>query len=122
MPERILLGPQRPHTNLPEAFRDRGLPGGPVAVISAGWQEAEGDIDDVRALVPRELIDLELYRRAEELFRQVEASINPQKDNLGISHAHLIEAVQRISAHPDRYIDPSDEPVVVLADFQLELR
>jgi hypothetical protein len=53
---------------LTEAFRDRGLPDGSVAVISAGWQEAEGDIDDIRALVPRPLIDLELYRRAESLF------------------------------------------------------
>lgn len=68
MPERLLLGPQRPQLNLPEAFRNHGLPDGPVAVISAGWQEAEADIDDVRALVPRPLIDLELYRRAEQVF------------------------------------------------------
>jgi len=39
-----------------------------VAVISAAWQEAEGDIDDVRALVPRPLVDLGLYQRAESLF------------------------------------------------------
>ena len=68
MPVRILLGPQRPLTNLPDAFRAGDLPAGPVAVISAGWQEAEADIDDVRALVPHSLIDLELYQRAERVF------------------------------------------------------
>jgi len=68
MPTRILLGPQRPTTNLPDAAKMANLGDGPVAVISAGWQEAEGDIDDVRALVGRNLVDLRLYHRAEEVF------------------------------------------------------
>lgn len=66
-PIRLLLGPQRPVTNLGNAIRDAGIPDGPIAVISAGWQEAEGDIDDVRSLVGRELRDLGLYARAESL-------------------------------------------------------
>lgn len=67
-PIRLLLGPQRPSTNLGTAIRDAGIPDGKIAVISAGWQEAEGDIDDVRALVNRELHDLGLWARAEALF------------------------------------------------------
>ena len=39
--KRLLLGPQRPVLNLGEAFAEAGFPAGPVAVISAGWQEAE---------------------------------------------------------------------------------
>ena len=66
-PLRLLLGPQRPVTNLGTAIRDAGIPDGPIAVISAGWQEAEGDIDDVRQVVGRELRDLHLYGRAESL-------------------------------------------------------
>lgn len=66
-PLRLLLGPQRPVTNLGTAIRDAGIPDGPIAVISAGWQEAEGDIDDVRGIVGRELRDLGLYARAEAL-------------------------------------------------------
>lgn len=65
---RILLGPQRPHSRLPDALFSAALPDGPVAVISAGWQEAEGDIDDVQQLVGRPVRDLLLYQRAEEVF------------------------------------------------------
>lgn len=38
-----------------------------MAVISAGWQEAEGDIDDVFEQVQRPLHDLGPYQRAEQL-------------------------------------------------------
>ena len=68
MLQRLLLGPQRPIRNLDQVVAGANLPEGPIAVISAGWQEAEGDIDDVRALVPGTLIDLNLYHRAEEIF------------------------------------------------------
>jgi hypothetical protein len=68
MTHTILLGPQRPITNLGAAIVEAALPDGPLAVISAGWQEAEGDIDDIGAIVERPLVDLRLYRRAEEVF------------------------------------------------------
>jgi hypothetical protein len=73
MAHRILLGPQRPNINLGEAVAAAPFPDGPLAVISAGWQEAEGDIDDLRALVDRPLIDLELYHRAERVFANDQA-------------------------------------------------
>lgn len=68
MPRLILLGPQRPITNLGAAIVEAALPDGPLAVISAGWQDAEGDIDDIHAVVQRPLNDLRLYQRAEEVF------------------------------------------------------
>ncbi|MGB5247459.1 MAG: Type 1 glutamine amidotransferase-like domain-containing protein [Woeseia sp.] len=68
MIKRLLLGPQRPIRNLGEAVDAAGIPQEPVAVISAGWQEAEGDTDDVKELVKRPLQDLQLYRRAENVF------------------------------------------------------
>lgn len=68
MATRILLGPQRPVLNLGEVIEDAGLPGGPVAVIAAGWQEAEVDIDDVAAAARRDVVNLALYRRADEVF------------------------------------------------------
>ena len=73
MPLRLLLGPQRPIRNIRAAIGRAGLPDGPMAVISAGWQEAEGYIDDVRELVQRPLIDLELYRRADTLLANDES-------------------------------------------------
>ena len=73
MPHRLLLGPQRPVINLGEVVANAPLPEGPIAVISAGWQEAEGDIDDIRELVDRPLVDLELYHRTEQVFAEDEA-------------------------------------------------
>ncbi len=68
-PVRLLLGPQRPTINLPDAIAEAGIEASSMAVISAGWQEAENDIDDVRSLVPVPLTDLCLYSRAETVFR-----------------------------------------------------
>jgi hypothetical protein len=80
MPIRLLLGPQRPVTNLGQVVADAGVPAGTVAVISAGWQEAEGDIDDVREQVPGSLIDLKLYHRAEEAFSTDEHLRNAHRE------------------------------------------
>ncbi len=68
MLKRLLLGPQRPVIYLGDAIETAGIPEGRLAVISAGWQEAEGDIDDVREATGRPAIDLRLYQRAEALF------------------------------------------------------
>lgn len=69
-PLRVLLGPQNPVRNIGEAVNDNGIPDGPIAVVSAAWQEAENDLDEVRAIVGRPLEDLELYRRTEDVFRE----------------------------------------------------
>ena len=67
-PLRLLLGPQRPTVNLDRARARSGIAEGPIAVVSAAWQEAEGDIDDVRRLLKSPLTDLGIYRKANELF------------------------------------------------------
>jgi len=67
-PIRLLLGPQRPTVNLDHALGRSGIGAGPIAVISAAWQEAEGDIGDVQALVKGPLTDLGIYHKANELF------------------------------------------------------
>ncbi|MDX1507147.1 MAG: Type 1 glutamine amidotransferase-like domain-containing protein [Woeseiaceae bacterium] len=67
----LLLGPQSPVRNIGEALAQADLGDGPLAIISAGWQEAEGDVGDVATLVGRPLEDLGLYRRSEELMQGV---------------------------------------------------
>lgn len=82
---RLLLGPQRPVTNLGAAMNAAGLPPGRVAVIAAGWQEAESDIDDVAAAAGREVVNLGLYRRAEEVFAaapDLQAAYRARQDRL----------------------------------------
>jgi hypothetical protein len=65
-PQRFLLGPQRPDSNLQAAVAAAQTEG-PIAIVSAGWQEAEDYIDDVQALVGAPLRNLNLYHRAESV-------------------------------------------------------
>lgn len=67
-PIRVVLGPQSPRRTLDQAVAAAGLPDGPFAFISAGWQEAEGDVGEVEALLQRKIVDLGLYHRAERVF------------------------------------------------------
>lgn len=75
-PWRILLGPQRPHINLNSAIQQSGIGDAPIAVISAAWQEAEGDIGDIQRLVDNPLHDLGVYQRANSVFDADEALLS----------------------------------------------
>ncbi len=65
---RLVLGPQRPKLYLGRAMHDFGMDDGPMCVISAGWQAAEGDIDVIRDDVGQPMADLGLYARTAQLF------------------------------------------------------
>ena len=85
MLQRVLLGPQRPVRNLGQVFADAAIPGEPVGVISAGWQEAEGDFDELGELVPRPLVNIDLYRRTELVFerdRHLHVAYRQRQDRL----------------------------------------
>ena len=62
----FILGPQRPNVNIDLAFNALENKG-PAAVMSAGWQDAEGDIEEVQEAAGRSLCDLQLYQRAEDV-------------------------------------------------------
>lgn len=82
---RLILGPQRPAINLRDACDAAGLPQDQFAVLSAGWKEAEGDIDDVREVLGRPLEDLALYYRAESIFAanpELAAAFRSRQDRL----------------------------------------
>ena len=84
VPWRLLLGPQRPAANVGSAIAEVTKDDEPIAIISAAWQEAEGDIGDVQKLMPNPLHDLNLYQRADLMF-------NPSLvDNMPIS---ILEAL-----------------------------
>lgn len=68
MLQRILLGPQLPTPNLNSAIDTKLLPDGPIAVISAAWQEAEADTQELQQQLQRPIVSLDLYQRAEEIF------------------------------------------------------
>lgn len=65
----VLLGPQRSHPTAGSVVS--GLGGeGPVALISAGWQEWEEDDRHVRDALGASSFNLRLYGRAEEVWRE----------------------------------------------------
>ena len=64
-----LLGPQYHAPFLGELFARLELPDGPIAVVTAGWQEREGEDDELDSYLGGRSVDLELYRRADRIFR-----------------------------------------------------
>lgn len=64
-----LLGPQYHAPSLGKRFKKFGLPNGPIAVVTAGWQEREGEDDELDSHLDGRSVDLELYRRADHVFR-----------------------------------------------------
>jgi hypothetical protein len=67
MSDVVFLGPQFKEPNLALALRHLAIDG-PLATISAGWQEREGELDELRRHVRMPVTDLALYARAERVF------------------------------------------------------
>lgn len=63
----ILLGPQRLRPTLIEALDERGV-SGPVATITAGWQERESDDAELHRHLRERSVNLRLHARAEAVF------------------------------------------------------
>lgn len=72
-PWRLALGPQRPDVYLGEATEALVPKDAPIAVISAAWQEAEGDLGDIQRAMDNPLHELRLYQRADDVFARDEA-------------------------------------------------
>lgn len=62
-----LLGPQYHRTILGELFASLDLPDGPIAVVTAGWQEREGEDEELDRHLGGRSVDVELYRRADRV-------------------------------------------------------
>ncbi len=58
----VLLGPQRFRTTAGSAMRSLGVTGH-VAIVTAGWQDREGDDSEVAEVMQGRTSNLELYRR-----------------------------------------------------------
>ena len=67
-PITCLLGPQRFDPDVAAVLSEQRLTGR-VAVVTAGWQEREPEDQELRDHLALPVVNLELYRRAEEVFR-----------------------------------------------------
>lgn len=89
----VLLGPQRLRPVLAEAVHRVGVQG-PIAVVTAGWQEREEEVDELREHLGRRVVNLQLYRRAEEVFAEdadLFRSYRQRQDRL-----HRLQAAYRL--------------------------
>jgi hypothetical protein len=80
----VLLGPQRFRPTLREAVRALGIDGA-VAVVTAGWQEREGEDTEMQKHLHQEVLDLGLYRRAEDVLqrdRELAAALRTRQETL----------------------------------------
>lgn len=69
VPPIVLLGPQGIQRTLGPVVESAGI-SGDIAAITAGWEEREAEMDRLRAHLDRRVIGLQLYARAEDVFRE----------------------------------------------------
>lgn len=69
MPPIVLLGPQRLQRTLGAVVEEVGVDGD-FAAVTAGWEEREDEIDELRAHLDRRVVNLHLYARCEEILRE----------------------------------------------------
>lgn len=65
----VLLGPQAAEPTLGAVVDDLGVEG-PIAIITAGWQEWEADLDGLRSQLGDRIVPLRLYERAESIWNE----------------------------------------------------
>ena len=103
---RAMLGPQRPTPNLAPLLEHIGLSGGKLCVVTAGWQEREGELQDLEQHVARAATDLRLYERAEDVFardadyrdayRERQATLAEMQRLYGRRIRHAIRALREL--------------------------
>ena len=104
-PLRLLLGPQNPVRNVGKAMDEARVFDGPVAVISAAWQEAENDIDDVRGH-PVALIGFsEPFAEAQQSLKQFLRAHLYRHPKVTAMTSRARDVVTRLF---DRYLEQSD--------------
>jgi len=69
VPPIVLLGPQRLQRTLGAVVEDVGVEGD-FAAVTAGWEEREDEIDELRAHLDRRVVNLRLYARCEDVLRE----------------------------------------------------
>jgi len=66
-PRIILLGPQRLRPTLDRAVADAGIEGR-IAAVTAGWEEREGEDEELRDHLGGRVVNLDVFQRAEDVF------------------------------------------------------
>jgi hypothetical protein len=90
----FLLGPQYQSPFLKDVFPSFGIPDGPIAAVTAGWQEREGEDVELNKHLAGRAFDLELYRRADRVF-----AVDPE---LARAHREMQRTLRELTRIYDR--------------------
>jgi len=110
MPDLLILGPQARSPNLSPCLAAAGMTG-PIAAITAGWQEREAELAALEEHVGAAVQDLRLYARAEDVFagdrayhdayRERQAALREAQDLYRLQLEHARAAARELyRAHP----------------------
>ncbi|MBL8860175.1 MAG: hypothetical protein JNL28_16815 [Planctomycetes bacterium] len=101
----VLLGPQRLQPTLNKAVAAARV-SGPLAAITAGWEERESEDQEMRDHLGGHTINLRVYDRAEDVMRrdpELNAAIRERQDRLRVQHdlyrvrlAHAMAAAREL--------------------------
>ncbi len=106
----VLLGPQRLRPTVRQVVADLGI-AGPIAAVTAGWQEREQEDDELAEHLREETCNLELHRRGEEVLAedpQLLAALAELREErratqrlYRLSLEHALAAVRALAAVPE---------------------
>jgi hypothetical protein len=114
-----LLGPQRRVAGARAAVAEL-IPDGPVATINAGWRERETDTDELDAVLGGRMVNLELYRRWQQLteddpsYVEAERRLTGRLEELRAAYQlRLRHGLAAVRAVAQRVADPPIRDVAV---------
>jgi len=85
-----MIGPQTPHPNLASALEQVSFEG-PIVTITAGWQDSEGEVEELQNDIGRPVQDLGLYHLAETVCAR-----EPQLLELKRERQYKLKALQKL--------------------------
>jgi len=101
----ILLGPQRLQPTLSEAVDTLGVRGR-IAAVTAGWEEREGEDQELSAHLGGRSFNLRIWERGEEVYardRELHLAVRTRNEKLRVTHelyqlrlGHLVAAAREI--------------------------
>ncbi len=103
----VLLGPQRNAPTVGAALARLGLGGGPVAAVTAGWEEREAEDLELGEHLERPVVNLGLHERAEEVFQHDPGLYEALRE-----HRERLRELERLYRLRLRYLAPAAEELL----------
>ena len=101
----LLLGPQRLQPTLAQAVESLGIRGR-IAAVTAGWEEREGEDQELSAHLGGRSFNLRIWERGEDVYardRELHLAVRERNELLRVAHelyqlrlAHLVAAAREI--------------------------